>query len=328
MMSSPNRLGRWLPLAAALCGLGCSSESEPASESPSFVAVTFNTGTSQLAGDPGQLADQWYGNGLAWLPVVEDARQFFAATAPDVVVFQEIFHSGECPNIPPEHHAGFVCESWMPGDPTVAQIVLGTEFQVACHLGKPDKCAGVRKSFGHFAGCDADLCLDGLDGAEVPDCGSGSRVGRGVIELEQGGTLTLVNVHGSSGLTQEDQDCRVKQFAQVFVDLGTGDGLPAASGERNLVMGDLNTDPGRMADFDESAKAWNDHVGPDERFHFVTDVGPDVPPSYGGAFNIDHVVSDAFGGSCWVAGLTDGHAPVSETTAFDHKPVVCSVGAP
>lgn len=327
-------------LGVAALSVACSSEPEPLAPAPpsprGTVVVTFNTGTSEGLGhdappDDGYgeaqalISDTYYGDGLSWQAAVDDVRAFFAALEPDIVVFQEIFYSGDCALIPAEAKAGFVCETYAPGDPTVAQIILGEGYQVACHLGKPDKCAAVRRAFGSLRGCDADLCLDFLDGAEVEDCGSGSRVGRGLVDLESGGTLTLVNVHGSSGIEQKDQDCRAAQFAQVFEDLGTGDGQPAANGERNLIMGDLNMDPHLSADFDEGAQKWNEHVGEGKRFHFITDVGPDAKPTYGGLFSIDHVVSDSLDGACWAAGVTDGHPAVSDMLYFDHKPIVCEV---
>jgi len=188
--------------------------------------------------------------------------------------------------------------------------------------GKPDKCAAVRKDFGSFRGCDEDLCLDGLDGARVEGCGSGSRIGRGVIDLADGGTLTVATVHGTSGVSEEEQACRVRQFEQVFVDL---DGEPAANGARNLVMGDFNTDPGRLADGDASAARVNDFAGDGKPFHFVTDVGPRAEPTYANVFDIDHVISDAFDGDCWAAGVTDGHPPVIDAVYFDHVPVVCTL---
>lgn len=318
--------------------LGCSSEGAPAPEERGPIVATFNTGTSEGLGhdalpDDGYyeeqalLSDIYYGDGLAWLDVVDDARAFLTELQPDLVVFQEIFYSGDCAMVPEEAKAGFVCETWQPGDPTVAQVILGEGYQVACHLGKNDKCAAVKHSFGSFVGCDDDFCLEGLAGAEVQGCGSGSRVGRGVVELADGGSLTLVNVHGSSGLNQKDQDCRRQQFIQVFEDMGVGDGA-AANGERNLVMGDFNTDPQLNAGFDESAQKVLEHVGEGKPFHFISDAAPDAPKSYAGLFNIDHVVSDAFGGSCWVAGLTEGHPAVSEILYFDHKPVVCELADP
>jgi hypothetical protein len=324
----------WLVGGVALCACaGCAAEDDQQAKPLSLVAVTFNTGTNDglphdAIPDDGYgsaeaaLSDQYYGDGLAWSAVIEDARRFFEQTPSDVIGFQEIFHSAECATIPSEARPGFVCESWQPGDPTVAQWVVGAGFQVACQLAKPDKCLAVRRSFGNFAGCAGELCLDGLDGAAVAGCGSGSRIGRGVIELAAGGTLTVVNVHGTSGIEADDRDCRVRQFTQVFVDLG--DGEPAANGQRNLILGDLNTDPGRNADFDQSSAFFNEHVGDGKRFHFVSEVGPQATPTYAGFFNIDHVISDALDGSCWTAGI-GGHPAVSGTVFFDHKPLVCTL---
>ena len=302
----------------------------------SATVVTFNTGTTTgLAHDSdptdgytsvqADISDQQYGDGLAWKLAMDATRDFFAALQPDIVAFQEIFHSDECANIAAQYHPGFACEGWSPGDPTVAQYVLGAGYQVACHIGKPDKCLGVRTAFGTFQGCSDDLCLDGLAGAKINNCGGGSRVGRGVIDLVGGGTLTVVNIHGTSGVLPDDQQCRIKQIDQIFIDVGDGSGLPAANGARNVVLGDLNTDPGRAGVLDFSAVHWNNFVGPGKPFHFVSDVGPSVPPSYAGVFNIDHVMSDALGGTCWTAGVTPGHPDVYAPVYFDHKPVVCDI---
>jgi len=111
----------------------------------------------------------------------------------------------------------------------------------------------------------------------------------------------------------------------VFVDIG--DGEPGASGEQNLILGDLNTDPGRMADNDASAARWNDFVTGDP-FFFVTAVGEDAPPTYANLANIDHVISDAATGSCWHAGVDDGHPDVIDAIYFDHVPAVCSLEIP
>ena len=298
-----------------------------------FVAVTFNSGTSSSQPhdnppDDGYgsaealISDTYYGDGLAWAPVVEATERFFRELSPDVVAFQEIFYAGECPSIPPDAQVGWFCEGWSPGEPTVANVILGMGYQVACNLGKPDKCIGVNRRFGTFRGCDADLCLDLLDGARVTDCGSGSRVGRGVIDLVGGGSITVVNVHGTSGITATEQDCRVRQFDQVFVDL---DGEPAANGAINLVMGDLNTDPARLASGDPSAARFSEFVGDGLPFHFITDVGRTAEPSYGGLFNIDHIASDRLNGSCYTAGITAGHPGITDIVYFDHRPVVCTV---
>ena len=315
------------------------SESEPEQEQNltpiRFIAVTFNTGSGGAPSDelPNEayhseqsaVSEEWYGNGLAWKPFVEAARRFLDAVDPDVVVFQEIFWSGGCPEIPAEARTGFVCEDWAPGDPVVAQTVLGDGWQVMCNPGKPDKCAGVNRRFGSFQGCDQDFCLEGMFGSTFEGCGKGARVGRGVIDLRDGGTLTLVNFHGSSGLNRSDQQCRVGQVEQVFIDLG--DGRPAASGEHNLIMGDLNTDPGRFT-ADLSAIRWNDFVGDGKKFHYITAVGAETVPTYGGIVNIDHVGGDTAAGSCWTAGVDEGHPPVTAAGYFDHAPVVCTLQIP
>lgn len=299
----------------------------------SFVAVTFNTGTSSSQPhdnppDDGYgsaqalISDTYYGDGLAWMPVVDATERFFHELSPDVVAFQEIFYAGDCPSIPPEDQVGWFCEGWSVGDPTVANVILGMGYQVACNLGKPDKCVAVSRRFGTFRGCDQDLCLDVLDGAQVVGCGSGSRVGRGVIDLVGGGSITVVNVHGTSGITSTEQDCRVRQFDQVFVDL---DGQPAANGAVTLVMGDLNTDPVRLASGDPSAARFSDFVGDGLPFHFITATGRTAEPTYAGLFNIDHIASNALTGSCYTAGITEGHPGITDIVYFDHHPVVCTI---
>ncbi|MCA9616445.1 MAG: hypothetical protein KC586_26995, partial [Myxococcales bacterium] len=298
--------------------------------------VTFNSGTTlglshERAPDDGYgdaeaaLSDEYYGNGLAWTRAIEDVRRFFETLEPDVVVFQEIFHPEECEAVPVEARAGFVCDGWVSGDPSVVQRVLGPDFQIACHLDKPDKCAAVRRAVGGFRGCESALCLNGLEGARVPDCGGGSRIGRGVIELVGGGELTLVSVHGSSGLDLPDQACRVAQFRQVFEDLGLGDG-PAANGTSNVILGDFNTDPVRLARLDESARylASRAEIGAADGFRFLSEVAEGAPPTYLNAI-IDHVIVDDATGRCFAAGITPGTEAPTEMVYFDHRPLVCDL---
>ena len=191
---------------------------------------------------------------------------------------------------------------------------------MACNWGTPDKCVAVKTSFGSIRGCGAAFCLDGLAGSKVDGCGGGARVAKGIIDLAAGGELTVVNVHGSSGMKSEDMACRKEQVDQVFM---------LATGTRNLVLGDLNTDPGRLDGIDASAERWKDFVGGagggTKAFMFVSDVGSKAAPSYTGGFNIDHVISDALAGSCWTAGVTAGHPAVTQLRYFDHKPLVCSL---
>jgi len=324
-----------LLLASLMAGVAATAPREAGALG--FNAVTYNVGTNPGLphdADPNDgytqaqadVSDDWYGNGLAWLPAIDAATLFFAALEPEVVAFQEVFFSEECAQIPAAFHPGFVCETWQPGDPTVAQLVLGPSYQIACNPGKPDKCLAVHEDFGRFANCEDDFCLDGLEGAIIPGCGSGSRVGRGRIDLVAGGTVTIVNVHGTSGIADADQDCRVDQFEQIFESL---DGEPAANGLANLVLGDLNIDPARWIGFDPSANylELQAPVAGGGAFAYLSEVGFEAPPTYLGYFNLDHMMSDVLVGSCDTPGV-GAEPPVLETTYFDHVPIVCNVPEP
>lgn len=299
-----------------------------------FTVVTFNVGTTErlphddppddgYTSEQAAISDEHYGDGLAWPPAIEAARRFFSQVRPDLVGLQEILGADRCAAVPEELRAGFVCEAWAPGDPAVAQKVLGPGYQIACHRGKPDKCLAVRRAFGTIRGCDGDLCLDHLDGFPDAVCGRGGRVGRGIVDLAAGGTLTVVHLHATSGMKPRDEACRVAQVEQVFVDLG--DGAPGASGETNVVLGDLNTDPGLLRESSPSARRWGDFVGDGKRFRFISQIGPDAPRGYRDRVDIDHVIADAFAGRCWIAGV-QGRPPVlDEALYFDHRPVVCTL---
>jgi hypothetical protein len=299
-----------------------------------FVVVTFNTGTtlrlrhddppddgytSKQAG----MSDSWYGNGLAWREAIEAVRRFLEKSDPDIVAFQELFFAEECSGVPANARKGFICENWSEGDPTVARQVLGKNYQIAYHPGKPNKCVAVHRRFGTFRGYDEQSTTNWLEGHRLTGCGSGARVARGIIDRVTGEVLTVISIHGTSGMKPADQQCRVRQVERIFVDFG--DGAPAVQGTQNLILGDFNTDPGRAAAIDPSAARWNDFVGKDKTFHFISKVGRAAPRSYQGFADIDHVVSDVFRGTCQYPGVDEGSKPVFATTYFDHVPVVCTL---
>lgn len=299
-----------------------------------FVVMTFNTGTTLgLRHDQGtadgystaeaKISDRWYGNGLSWRAAVTAVRKMIAEVGPDIVAFQEIFDCLECKNIPVEEHQGFVCEGLSPGDANVAQLVLGQEYQIAYHPGKRSKCLAVHRRFGTFRGYQSRDCGDVLEGAEVKGCGSGARIARAVVERRTGQTLTVISVHGTSGLLPKDQQCRVRQVERIFLDFG--DGQPGVNGRQHVILGDFNTDPGRAAAIDASAARWNDFVGQGKAFHFVSKIGADAPRSYRRWADIDHVVSDGFQGSCRYLGLDETSPPVWHGVYFDHVPVICTL---
>ncbi|TNE86160.1 MAG: hypothetical protein EP330_23020 [Deltaproteobacteria bacterium] len=296
-----------------------------APEPPQFSVVTYNTGTTEglphdddvddgYTSEEAAISDQYYGDGLAWPPAIDAARAFFAEDPPALVGFQEMFWGGDCANIPAEQRVGWFCETWSEGDATVAQEVLGAEYQLACHPGKNDKCVAVHRDFGHFGDCEDAVCPDVMEGAEVEGCGSGARVAWVDVNRPGDTRLRLISVHGSSGLTTEDKACRTAQFEAAF----------AAVELPTILLGDLNTDPGRWTDLDESAAAFSAAVEA-ASLHFVTEVGEEAEPTYAGVVNIDHVVSDVFVGSCVTHGISEGTAPVYEPVYFDHHPVRCEL---
>lgn len=327
-----------LSLLVGACGppsLDHVDDSDVASGAPpGIVVVTFNTGSgANIDEETGKAqgydradakwADDHLGNGLAWTPVVQDTRSWLAAVRPDVIGLQELFWDGGCPDLPEVPPFPSACDDWTPEGPPLVSRLLGDDYTVACHPGAPDKCLAVRRAFATLRGCDASLCLEGLRGARVEGCGKGARAGAATLDLAEGGELTVVNVHGNSGATTEDQDCRAALYDTIFVD--AGEGSPLADGARNLVLGDLNQDPARLAGIDRSARRWNELVTEARGWTYLTGVGVDVPGTYGpGLVSIDHVVSDALEGACVTPGLTEGEPPVTSRTYFDHLPEVCT----
>jgi len=339
-----NPILRRLPLIVALVITGefalvCHADDDQATgrrnvDDGSFVVMTFNTGTTLRLrhDDPpddgytsaeARISDAWYGNGLAWRHAVEAVQRFVRRVDPDIVAFQEMYYPEACSKIPQQARAGFVCETWDSGDESVARVVLGDDYQIAYHPGKPNKCVGVHRRFGTIRGYDDDSAANWLEGAPVKGCGGGARVARAIVDRANGETLTVISIHGTSGRTPVDQECRVRQIERVFVDFG--DGAAGVRGTRNVILGDFNTDPGRAASIDKSAARWNDFVGAGKAFKYISKVGAKAPWAYQGFADIDHVVSDVFHGTCFYPGVDKGSKPVFEGVYFDHTPVVCTL---
>lgn len=313
------------------------ADTGPPPDALTFRVMTMNIGTTVgLPHDLGEsdgrgdgytavmaaVADTYYGNGLSWNPAEAALTAFLARERPTVVVFQEGFFDRDCESIPVDPELDFVCRDYSPERPLQIERLLGPDYQTACADGQDDNCLGVLRDFATIEGCPTDaVCLGGLTGQPVPDCGHGARIGRAELALRDGRRLVVVNVHGTSGIGEGDQACRAGQFAQIFVD--RGDGRPAADGDHNLVMGDLNTDPVLFDGADASVAVWRAWVGRGRPFHYIS--SPGEPKTYAGAVSIDHVVSDTLQGSCVVPGATGGVPPVLDAVYWDHKPVLCDV---
>lgn len=316
-------------------GPDAAPDPEPPPGDGTFVVMTMNIGTDKDASygeagpdgygdDDAAVSKEHYGNGLSWT-VAEDAlRSFLADERPDVVVFQEGFFDDWCTDIP-ELGEKFVCHGYTPSRPLQIERLLGPDYQVACARGQEDNCAGVRRDFATIRGCPLDRpCMAGLDAPDAPGgCSSGARVGAMVLDLASGEELTVINVHARSGATLDDMMCRVTHFEQIFED--GGDGAPLASGDVNLIMGDINTDP-FMLGVDPSASYWNDQVGEGKDFHYISsDEDDDGPATYAFDLRIDHIVSDQLQSlGCEVPGADDAD-PVLDDKFWDHRPVICRV---
>lgn len=320
-----------LPLVLVACQSMAPTVSAP-DGSPRFEAlrvVTLNAGSGKSvdrlrdanAGyGPAQaaVADRWYGNGLAWPAVMRDVRRFLDEVDADIVGLQEVFHSGHCADIPRSARNGFMCETWRPGDPTVVQRILGGGYQVACHPDKPDKCLAVHRRLGRIVGCEEAFCLRGLEGLDDDGCGAGNRVAAANVRLVGGGVLRVVHVHGTSGLARADTRCRLGQVEAIFAEGGAAPGF-------GVVLGDFNTDPGRVTWLDPAARALRQSARPPGYYRFMTDVGLFVRPTFLSFLNIDHVLAAGMSGECWYAGRTPETTPVSHLVYLDHTAVVCDL---
>jgi hypothetical protein len=290
----------------------------------SFVVVNWNVGTvGGVGSDPAAVgfgkqqkawSDEHYGNGLAFLPAVAEAKTWLATHPADIVAFQEIFDPALCAEIPLEAHVGFVCEGWQTGMPTVAEQLVGAGFVVACHPGKSDKCIAVRQTFASIDGCSGPLCRDAGFGYPISGCGKGARAARFVLRRPGGEVLHVRHVHGNSGLADSDKQCRVQLFQAALTDLEPG---------RHLVLGDFNTDPVRFAGLDPSADALLALTASGQPLQFLTEIGADTPPTYGGLVGIDHVLGVGLQGSCSHAGVSADLPAASTVGWWDHTPVRC-----
>jgi len=294
-----------------------------------FRVVTLNTGSGTSVEMPAKsnagfgpeqstLADQWYGNGLAWPAFIEEIQHFFKKIDPDLVGLQEIFYSGHCPEIPQAAREDFVCENWQPGEPTVAELILGEAYQIACHPGRPDKCLAVHRRLGEFIDCDQSFCLEGLNRLDEGYCGRGGRIAGTRIQLKTGGKLSVVHLHTSSGASLTEARCRSRQIKAAFTSDKTAP-------EFGLVLGDFNTDPGRLAWVDPAARTLARQARPPSHYRFISEFGFFTRPTFLGFLNIDHVLAAGMEGECWYPGRTPGKPPISKNTYLDHTAIVCDV---
>lgn len=335
MIGLPLRFRFYATLALMPLVAACQSTYSPVAapehtpEIDQLRVVSLNTGSGKTVKVPAEdnagfgpeqaeTADHWYGNGLAWPSVMQDLQAFFKQVDADIVGLQEIFYSGHCPDIPKSAHQGFVCENWQAGDRTVAELILGDAYQIACHPGRPDKCLAVHRRLGQFDNCDQNFCPEGLTSLDDGLCGTGGRAAGAKVHLKAGGTLSLVHIHATSGVSLRDARCRSQQIKAAFTSETTAP-------EFGLVLGDFNTDPGRLTWIDPAARTLARQARPPSHYRFISDVGFFTQPTFLSFLNIDHVLAAGMEGECWYPGRTPEEPAVSTYTYLDHTAIVCDL---
>jgi hypothetical protein len=92
-----------------------------------------------------------------------------------------------------------------------------------------------------------------------------------------------------------------------------------------IVLGDFNTDPVLFAEADPSAAYLASTISSEgDGWRWHSPIDPMGPRSYTLA-SIDHVVSNAFLGTCEIPGSSEGVPAVWDRVFWDHRPVVCSL---
>ncbi len=288
--------------------------------------MSFNTGTTPSKGKRNggpeeysrklaKTSDNYYGNGLAWLPAVAAAKKFITDQNADIIGFQEMFDSRNCSTIPKEFHNSFICEGWRKDAPMVIQQVTSEKYQIACHIHDSEKCIAVKKSFGYIEGCYSDICLDALEGEVIKNCGGRSRVGKAIISSYSGEKYNVIHVHGTSGFKGDDKDCRKKQFSLMFND------YPESG--NNIILGDFNTDPNKLKRFDRSAKKLKE-LAKANKFKRVN--GSINRQTYAGLVTLDHIYTDSLDRvSCKAYGVSKNTGYILNQPYFDHVPLVCEL---
>lgn len=308
-----------------------------------FSLMTVNTGTTTFLNHdqdeergPGdgytsahaEVVSESYSNNLAWIPAETALSDFIQKNKVDVVGFQELYYDPWCRDVQVSPGMDLICEQWKEGGSIQINRILGEDYHIVCASEHLDNCVGIRKSFAAPSPSSLVPCADveGDDPGPADGCYIGGRTGAVKIDLPDGRTLTVVNLHTFSGATDDTMQRRRDQFKQAFED--KGDGSPWASDVVNVILGDMNMDPFYWADFDLSAAYWNSRVGEGKLFHYISS-GPEGGEATASmSFRIDHIISDRITGTCVVPGRTPGVEGVLGESFWDHRPILCQVSLP
>jgi len=280
--------------------------------------MTANVGNSDL----GCFAH--YSWGLCYNDVEQRLAESIQELRPDIVTLQEITHPSQCEGWE-ETDPDKVCYGYQTHNPAYqARRLLGEGYTIACEPRNHRDCLGVHVEAGSIEGCPlGSYCEDiGTSDVPLPGC-NGSFTISAFTTIVHDQPIRVVNGHPAS----RSERCRTDSIGQIFE---PHDGqLPLVSGERNLIMGDLNMDPFRYSD--TTTTLWGQFVGmPGSGLPFTYHSGPaEHWPPYDtfvlGLFHrvLDFVVSDFAAGSCQVLGVSPDTQRIDGGRGMDHRAVYC-----
>jgi hypothetical protein len=292
-------------LLSLFASLACAPQAHPVSYDLSF--LTANIGNTLLDCED-------YAYNLCEVDVEERIRDQIATLAPDVVALQEVLAPWQCDGME-EGDANRTCHpDALAEEPDQVRRLLGPDYEIACDGRSGYECYGVHTAFGSIRECAAGECVAKTPDV-VGDCNAGFSVSSIDVDVAHGDRFTLVNGHPQSGF---EFACRAAQMEQAF-DLASGP---------SLVAGDMNLDPWR--DTDESVLVWDEHVGDGKRFHYLSGPAEASPPrptnvTVIGEMVLDHVVSDAFSGTCETLGEAPGTDRLDGGAGMDHRAIFCAL---
>ena len=255
---------------------------------------------------------------LCLKPVEDRVRESVRALAPEVVALQEISTAAQCEK-KREGNPKKICA---PQDRAEAEEqtrrILGPDYTIALAKGRYEAIA-VKVSAGTIQGCaPGAICWTEF----LPELPQGCDPGFSVSAVDavlKGRAVRLVNVHPDS----IKRGCRTLELQQAFA---------LASGPRNLMLGDWNTDPYHRKG--EDVDAWKDGVA---EHHFTVHSGiaehdppylTDLVPWPWPDKTLDHVLSDFAQGTCVTLGVAPGTERLDDHGDLDHRALLCELTLP
>jgi endonuclease/exonuclease/phosphatase family metal-dependent hydrolase len=281
--------------------------------------LTANVGNSSP--DCGARFHPEYNFKLCSLQVEQRARERLLQIDPDMVALQETFPDDRCTDgmrrdpyrvcydggtgVPP----GQQCERLLP--PTIYDV-RWTQLDHGKY-----ECTGIKKS---KATVTLSYDVDSTFICTTNDTGAL----RTEVTWSGGGDAEVINGH-LVGPTSGNDECRRQQVSNMFEN-AAGAGPP-----NSIIAGDMNTDPYRPAglgcSWEQSGQEWTNRMGTHGYDYHSTDEFTGIACSTGAPdYTLDHVVSNAYEGSCVVL---DGAPPrLDGGEGMDHYALQCTLHEP